>query len=111
MYAVPASYREASIFDTVPQSSIPCGVTFDQFLPPSRVTCTSPSFVPAQITPACLGDSASAKTTSIYSTPILSPVSPPENPCFDLSFLVRSGLITFQLLPPSVVMWTYWLPT
>src|SRR5437899_4365263 len=86
-------------------------VTFVQFLPPSRVICTWPSFVPAQITPASFGDSAMAITTGAYSTPMLSPVSPPENPCLLLSLVVRSGLITCQLLPPSVVWWTYWLPT
>src|SRR5229473_2455317 len=98
---------------TVPQESM-LGiflVTLVQFLPPSRVICTMPSFVPAQITPASFGDSAIAKTTGAYSTPILSPVSPPENPCRLLSFEVRSGLITCQLLPPSVVTCTYWLPT
>src|SRR5712691_5434577 len=86
-------------------------VTFVQFLQLSRVICTIPSFVPAQITPASFGDSAIAKTTGAYSTPILSPVSPPENPCRLLSFEVRSGLITCQLFPPSVVTCTYWLPT
>src|SRR5229473_7497962 len=86
-------------------------VTFVQFLPPSRVICTMPSFVPAQITPASLGDSAIANTTGAYSTPMLSPVSPPENPCLLLSFVVRSGLIRCQLWPASVVSCTYWLPT
>src|SRR6266852_8566498 len=96
---------------TVPQVSM-FGiflVTFVQFLPPSRVICTNPSLVPAQITPASFGDSAIAKTTPAYSTPMLSPVRPPENPCLLLSFEVRSGLITCQLLPPSVVTCTYWL--
>src|SRR5215813_10582238 len=86
-------------------------VTFVQFLPPSRVICTWPSFVPAQIVPACLGDSAIANTTPPYSTPMLSPVRPPEKPCLLLSFRVKSGLIFCQLLPPSVVWCTYWLPT
>src|SRR5437867_9155038 len=86
-------------------------VTLVQFFPPSRVIWTSPSLVPAQITPASLGDSAIAKTTGAYSTPMLSPVSPPEKPCLLLSFEVRSGLITCQLLPPSVVWCTNWLPT
>src|SRR5581483_2744449 len=45
-----------------------------------------------------------------YSTPMLSGVRPPEICCFDLSFVVRSGLITFHVFPPSVVMWTNWLP-
>ena len=86
-------------------------VTFVQVFPPSRVTCTSPSFVPAQMSPALRGDSAIAKTTSPYSTPMLSGVSPPDICCLLLSFNVRSGLMTCQLLPPSVVMWTNWLPT
>src|SRR5499427_10975690 len=105
MYAVPASYRDGSILLTVPQTGRfwMFLVTLVQLLPPSRVTCTSPSLVPAQITPACFGDSAIANTTPAYSTPILSPVRPPENPCLLLSFVVRSGLITCQLLPPSVV--------
>src|ERR1700740_3319649 len=86
-------------------------VTFVQLLPPSRVSCTNPSFVPAQITPASLGDSAIAKTVPAYSTPILSGVSPPEIPIRLLSFRVRSGLMICQLLPPSVVTCTNWLPT
>src|SRR5215471_9177417 len=73
--------------------------------------CTNPSFVPAQITPASLGDSAMANTVPAYSTPILSGVSPPEIPCRLLSLRVRSGLITCQLFPPSVVTCTNWLPT
>src|ERR671930_1942714 len=86
-------------------------VTFAHVLPPSRVSCTRPSFVPAQISPFSRGDSAIANTTSAYTTPMLSGVRPPEMRCFDLSLRVRSGLITFQLIPPSVVTWTYWLPT
>src|SRR5258707_2505840 len=98
---------------TVPHGGSPGRflVTLVQFLPPSRVTCTSPSLVPAQINPGSFGDSVIAKTTGAYSTPMLSPVSPPENPCLLLSLVVRSGLITCQLLPPSVVWCTYWLPT
>src|SRR6266487_313949 len=112
MYAVAVSYRDGSMFDTVPHDGIPgmFAVTFVQFFPPSRVTCTTPSFVPAQIRPALSGDSAIANTTSPYSTPMLSGVSPPEICCLLLSFRVRSGLITCQLLPPSVVMCTNWLP-
>src|ERR1051325_1036777 len=99
------------MLDTVPHSGsfgiLP--VRLIQFLPPSRVTCTRPSLVPAQIRPGSFGDSASAKTTPAYSTPILSGVRPPEICCRLLSFRVRSGLMTFQLWPASVVMWTYWL--
>src|SRR5215470_5800920 len=86
-------------------------VTLVQFLPPSRVRCTRPSFVPAQITPDSFGDSAIDITTPAYSTPMLSPVSPPEKPCLLLSLRVRSGLMTCQVWPASVVWWTYWLPT
>src|SRR6267142_4602801 len=77
-----------------------------QVLPPSRVNCTIPSLVPAQISPLSFGDSAMAKTTGAYSTPMLSPVSPPENPCLLLSLDVRSGLINCQLWPSSVVWCT-----
>src|SRR6266852_1280635 len=86
-------------------------VTLVQFFPPSRVICTYPSLVPAQITPASFGDSAIANTVPAYSTPILSGVSPPEICIRFLSFRVRSGLMICQLLPPSVVTCTYWLPT
>src|SRR5215813_13410301 len=82
-----------------------------QVLPPSRVNCSSPSLVPAQITPASFGDSASAKTTPAYSTPMLSGVRPPELPIRVLSLRVRSGLMICQLFPPSVVTCTNWLPT
>src|SRR5262250_3143308 len=86
-------------------------VTLLQLFPPSRVTCTCPSFVPAQIKPASFGDSASAKITPAYSTPMLSGVSPPEICWRLLSLRVRSGLMICQLLPPSVVTCTNWLPT
>src|SRR5262249_6345837 len=86
-------------------------VSVVQVLPPSRVNCSRPSLVPAQITPASLGDSAMANTTPAYSTPMLSGVSPPELPIRLLSLRVRSGLMICQLLPPSVVMCTNWLPT
>ena len=38
------------------------GVTFSQFLPPSRVTCTKPSSDPVQITLPSCGDGAIVKT-------------------------------------------------
>ena len=70
-------------------------VTFFQFFPSSVVTCTSPSSLPAQMRPFCFGDSAIAKTVPNVSTPVPSPVmGPPVHVCFDLSFLVRSGLMT-----------------
>src|SRR5215471_10716665 len=82
-----------------------------QVLPPSRVNCSRPSLVPAQITPASLGDSAMANTTPAYSTPMLSGVRPPELPIRLLSLRVKSGLMICQLFPPSVVTCTCWLPT
>src|ERR1051326_8500428 len=96
----------------VPHSGIPrrLAVTLVQLFPPSWVSCTSPSLVPAQMSPGLSRDSAMANTTPAYSTPMLSGVKPPEICCRLLSFRVRSGLITCQLLPPSVVWWTYWLP-
>src|SRR3990172_5381881 len=42
---------------------------------------------------------------------MLSGVRPPEICCLLLSLSVRSGLISRQLFPPSVVTCTCWLPT
>src|SRR5215467_13082004 len=101
------------MLENVPHSGRPgiFLVRLVQFFPPSRVNCSRPSFVPAQITPASLGDSAMAKTTPAYSTPMLSGVRPPELPIRVLSLRVRSGLMICQLFPPSVVTCRYWLPT
>ena len=85
-------------------------VTLVQCAPASRVTCTWPSLVPAQMSPFSFGDSAIANTTPAYSTPMLSGVSPPDIFCRDLSFSVRSGLIACQLCPPFVVRCTYCEP-
>src|SRR6185437_476674 len=113
MYAVPASKREGSMLLIVPHFGSPpmFAVTLVHVAPPSRVTCTSPSFDPAQITPFCTGDSAIANSVEKYSTPRLSGERPPDGPSLLVSFVVRSGLITVQLCPPSVVRCTYWLPT
>src|SRR5690242_14003654 len=86
-------------------------VTSVQVAPLSRVTCTSPSFDPAQITPACTGDSAIANSVAPSHVIRLSVVTPPEVCSWVVSLRVRSGEISFQLAPPSVVRWTYWLPT
>src|SRR5262249_4343302 len=108
MYAVPASYREASTLLMVPHGGRfgMFFVTFVQVLPPSRVSGSRPSLVPAQISPACLGDSEIANTTPAYSTPMLSGVRPPELCWRLLALSVRSGLISCQLWPPSVVWCT-----
>src|SRR5678815_388456 len=81
-------------------------VTFVHVLPASRVIWTSPSFVPAQINPFSTGDSAIPYTTPAYSTPMLSPVRPPELCCRLLSLSVRSGEITCHDCPPSCVRCT-----
>src|SRR6267378_2004312 len=113
MYAVPVSKREGSMLEIVPQSTSPrmLPLTSLQCAPPSRVTCTFPSFVPAQISPRLRGDSAIAKTTPAYSTPMLSGVSPPEGRCRVVSLRVRSGLISFHVTPASEEACTCWLPT
>ena len=79
-YAAPLSNRDGSMLLTVPQRGSPGmpAVTFVQRPPLSRVTCSWPSLVPAQITPLSRGDSAIANTTPAYSTPTLSGVRPPD---------------------------------
>ena len=64
MYAVPASEDEASIWLTRPKSGMSFGVMFVQFLPPSRVKCTSPSSDPAQMMFTSVLPGASAKTVA-----------------------------------------------
>ena len=51
---------------TVPNGGRPCMffVTLVQLPPPSRVSQTWPSFVPAQMSPCCAGEGAMANTTS-----------------------------------------------
>ena len=83
------------------ESGSPAGVTLVHVAPPSFVTCTRPSFVPAQMTPRSSGDSAIEKTTPAYSTERLSTVRPPESPIMLRSLSVRSGLIARQVLPRS----------
>ena len=51
------------------------------------------------------------KTTPAYSTPMLSRREAAGDCWRLLSLSVRSGLITCQLCPPSVVWCTCWLPT
>src|SRR5438552_19180626 len=79
--------------------------------PPSRDTCTRPSFEPAYSRLASSGDSAIANSTPAYSTPMLSGVRPPLTRWRVLSLRVRSGEIVCHDFPPSVVRCTYWLPT
>ena len=55
-YAVPACSGDGTTASTRPYGGTPGGVTFFQFEPPSRVSCTSPSSVPTQISPRSSGD-------------------------------------------------------
>src|SRR3954467_15506740 len=100
-YATAASNRDGSTSRADPHAATSGsgGETRLQFAPLSRVTDTTPSLLPVQITPARAGDSAMSISAPSYSTPMLSGVSPPEIPCFDLSLRVRSGDITRQLRP------------
>src|SRR2546426_8310174 len=99
-------FPQGGSFGMAPVTSVQCA-------PPSLVTCTSPSFEPAQITPAplCAGDSASANSVAPSNVMRLSVVTPPELCWCVVSLRVRSGLTTCQLAPPSVVTCTTWLPT
>src|SRR5205085_9247216 len=55
------------------------------------------------MTPRSVGDSITVKMVSKYSMLVLSLViGPPDGPCFDLSFRVRSALIASQLCPSLV---------
>src|ERR1700741_4075352 len=111
--AGPGLNRGGSMVEIFPQGAgfgVAAG-TVTQAAPPSPVTCPRPSVEPAQITPACCGDSAMANSVAPSNVMRLSVVTPPELCWCVVSFRVRSGLITFQLAPPSVVTCTYWLPT
>src|SRR5215510_14684802 len=76
--------------------------TLVQCAPPSVVTWTLPSSVPAQITLALRGLSEMAVMVQWNSARVLSSeISPPESLIFSGSLVVRSGLMTFQVSPPS----------
>jgi len=88
------------IFVNGPRSG---GVTFVHVFPPSRVRCTSPSSLPAQITPCASGDSATAKAIAYHSVPVMSPwIGPPERCSVRGSARERSGEMRSHALPPSV---------
>ena len=60
------------------------GVAGFQLLPPSRVTCTTPSSEPVQITCPFTGEGASVKIVAYVSTPVWSSViGPPDGPIVD----------------------------
>ena len=91
---------------------MPLGVTFFQVPPSSRVTCTSPSSVEAQISPCRCGDSTTQAQVAWTSAPALSRVmSPPDGPWRARSLRLRSGEIFCQLMPSSRVRKTQLPPT
>ena len=73
-------------------------VTFVQVAPPSWVTWTLPSSVPAQMSPAFSGDSARLTMVQCVSAP------EPAAVIFCGSCVERSGLMICQWLPPSLVL-------
>src|SRR4051812_18698396 len=93
-------------------SSSPCGVTVFQFDPPSRVTETTPSSDPAQMTLPSFGDGAIVNTVAYVSTPVLSfVIIPPDDPIVFGSCRVKSGLIFWKLWPSFVDFHTCCEPT
>ena len=94
-YTVASSKWPASSDDTQAFFGSPrmFATTFVHVFPPSRVTCTLPSSVPAQTTSGFLGDSEIAKIVVCISADELSTVTPPDCSCFCFSgsLVVRSG--------------------
>src|SRR2546427_12533467 len=78
-YAVPASNDDASIWLTRPRSGMPLGVTAAQVLPPSRVTLTTPSSYPAQMTLTSVLPGASEYTVAATSGLVMSGVIGPRD--------------------------------
>src|SRR5665213_4483100 len=103
-YAAPPSNADASMMLTRPKSGIPLGVTLVQCAPPSRVTYTSPSSDPVQITFVLSLDGPIAKIVPYTSGAFMSCViGPPDGPMVAGSWRVRSGLIRVHDWPPLVV--------
>ena len=97
---MPASNGEASIIDTRVNLPKAFGVTFFHVPPLSVDTCTSPSSLPVQSTPAFTGDSAKAKMVAYHSVPVMSPVTgPPLRPIVAVSASVRSPEILSHEAP------------
>ena len=91
---------------TSDHSGRPGGVTFRQFSPLSRETCTKPSSEPAHSTPFSTFDSSKAKMVH-GGRP--SAGAPSDAPPRFTSLRVKSGLISSQLAP-SVVERKTWFP-
>src|SRR5436190_4795911 len=80
------------------------GATLVQCAPASRVICRLPSSVPAQMTFGSRGLSAIEMVVQCVSARVLSElIGPPLGFCFDLSLVVKSGLIAVHVVPRSRV--------
>src|SRR6185437_1079296 len=84
----------------------PAGVTLLQCAPPSRVTCTLPSEVPAQIMAALSGEGASAVMVPRAAGFSLAAYLPALAGTGQAAPRVRSGLMRVQLWPPLSVFHT-----
>ena len=97
-YALPVTCEDALTVLTYasarPPASVICGVTFVHVFPPSRVSWTLPSLVPAQMSPAVMGDSDMEEIANQG----IPPGTPPSDDGRILSFgfVLRSGLISLQ---------------
>src|SRR5581483_4171396 len=93
--AAAASWRPASMISNAPPAGRSGGDTLRQVAPPSVVSCTTPLFVAAQMTPALTADSEKVVI---------------EGTCGERvgagrpGTFVRSGLTSFQVIPASVVV-------
>ena len=95
------------MFCTRPPGGRSFGVTFFHVLPPSRVTCTGPSFAPTQSTPRSsrrFGHRVDRRVHLLARHVARDRVARHDLVLFG-SFQVRSGLITCHVTPSSVVRW------
>src|SRR5215469_3566021 len=97
-YAVRVSKWPASRLKILVHGLIDGGVTFFQVAPPSVVTCTLPSSVPAQMTFRLFGEGESAVIAPRGAAVTLSPYFPAFAGTAQVC-RVRSGLILVQLCP------------
>src|SRR5258708_18214971 len=105
MYAVFASKCPASMLKMRVHGWMADGVTFDQLFPPSTVTCTAPSSVPAPMTRMSRGDGATAVIEPSGVAVTLLPYLPVVGGTPHVA-RARSGLMRVHEWPRSVVFHT-----
>src|SRR5690349_9537479 len=103
-YAVPTSWRPASMISNEPFAGTSPGDTFFHVAPPSAVICTTPLFVAAQMTPAFTYDSEKVVMDGTDGDGGRGGV------CARPGTSVRSGLTSFPAMPPSVDFIMYCVP-